>query len=124
MNDIPAPVNRLVGQTFRNSEMVAFYKDSADFRILITQDPVLKACFDTGQSPLQTIIFLADRAEAMRKKCEDLYKNGLPPIYVCLPNVKDHRAGKLCPTSTNDMNPAPVHRLVGHLSFLKDQMTF
>ena len=40
------------------------------------------------------------------------------------PNVKDHRAGKLCPTSTNDMNPAPVHRLVGHLSFLKDQMTF
>ena len=33
------------------------------------------------------------------------------------PNVKDHRAGKLCPTSTNDMNPAPVHRLVGQISF-------
>ena len=30
-------------------------------------------------------------------------------------NVKDHRAGKYCPTSTNDMNPAPVHRLVGQL---------
>jgi hypothetical protein len=84
-NDVPAPVRRIVGQTFRNSDMVSFL-ESADFRILLTQDPVLKACFDRGMSPLQTIIILADRAEAMRKKCEDLYRNGLPPVFVSLPN--------------------------------------
>jgi hypothetical protein len=86
-NDVPAPVRRIVGQTFRNSDMVSFL-ESADFRILLTQDPVLKACFDRGMSPLQTIIILADRAEAMRKKCEDLYRNGLPPVFVSLPNAE------------------------------------
>ena len=73
-----------------NAEMIAFTA-SADFRILLTQDPALRACYNYGKSPLETIIILADRAQLMCKKMEEIHMNGLPPVFIRLPNVRDHR---------------------------------
>ena len=67
---------------YRNADMVDYYNNSADFRILTNSDPLLRACFDGGQSPMQTIIHLADRMQKMRRDIETLYECVPAPIFI------------------------------------------
>jgi hypothetical protein len=71
-------------------EMVSFYKESADFRVICVTDPVVRACLDAGKSPLETIIILADRCAAIQKQVTTLYENGLPPIILCKKESHEH----------------------------------
>jgi len=62
-------------------EMVKFFETSPDFRILMTQDPLLFACFHSGRSPLECIIAMSDRSEKMNSEMLKLYERFPGHIY-------------------------------------------
>ena len=141
MNDIPAPVHRLVGQLrdlldkatsgpWRKSHMEW---DESGYVIIAGGRDRIKVNWNGGTwrkqceadaeliaTAINALPALLAIAEAAELACDDgpfVFDDcpmaRLRAVLSLLPNVKDHRAGKLCSTSTNDVNPAPVHRLVG-----------
>ena len=114
-------LNKTGGPSYRHH----WYKqeisgESKSCWILSNGKMVKKTHAITDDKKVENIIFIHENSYKIAQEvnnCGDADKLRAIMEILNPPNVKDHRAGKLQPASTNDLNPAPVHRLVGRIHF-------